>query len=97
MVRGTQAWFGCGDGGSDKVSAFLFDPADHPLSVGVNFAGSEMTTQLAEFDIGGKPMQAYWNNLPSEGKGTVSGDKSNLIDSWGRSTSIAGSYSSIFS
>ncbi len=77
---------------SDEVSAFLLQPTDKPVSIGINFVGGGANgapTRADETNIGGDALQAYWNNLPPEGDGIASGEQFDLVNSLNEVTEIS--------
>ena len=77
---------------SDEVQATLFDPAEQPVSIGINFVGGGANgapTRSDATNIGGGQLQAYWNSLPGEGDGSSAGEESDLLNSRNEATGIS--------
>jgi hypothetical protein len=77
---------------SNEVQATLFDPAEQPVSIGINFVGGGANgapTRSDATNIGGGQLQAYWNSLPGEGDGSSAGEESGLLNSRNEATGIS--------
>ncbi len=79
-------------GVSTEASAFLLDPEENPVSIGISFAGAGANgapTRTDDLEVAGDQLQGYWNHLPPEGDGAATGFQEELIDSLGDDSGIS--------
>ncbi len=78
---------------SDEVRAFLYDPTDQPVSIGLNFVGSGANgtpTAVEALNLGGDQLQAYWNNsVPDGAPGIATGEILNPANSLNEASDIS--------
>ncbi len=79
-------------GVSAPALAYLLDPLENPVSIGLSFAGGGANgapTRSDDLEVAGDVSQGYWNHLPPDGDGTPNGIQADLLDSLGDESDIS--------